>query len=172
MANARSILGVGLIITLSLGISSFSVAQPTSDEVSIQKLWKDYETAYNSGDAAALALLWDKDGDLFSLSGGIFTGREEIRAFFSQALSKNYKGSQFHLSIDKVRMLGDNAAVVDGTWGITGDTLPQGYPSSGIYTQVLVRTERDWRIVVARPSVPLRGHTRRHGREIPGGNSE
>ena len=172
MAKGRSILGISLIITLSLGASSLAVAQPTSNEVAIQKLWKDYATAYNSGDAAALALLWEKDGDLFSLSGGIFTGREEIRTFFSQALSKNYKGSQFHLTIDKVRMLGDNSAVVDGTWSITGDTLPQKYPSSGIYTQVLVRTKGDWRIVVARPSVPLRGHTRRHGRKIPAESSE
>jgi len=172
MANAGNILRVGLILTLSLGAISFAVAQPTSHEAAIQKLWRDYETAYNSGDAAALALLWDKEGDLFSLSGGIFTGRKEIQAFFSQALSKNYKDSQFHLTIDKVRILGDNAAVVDGTWRITGDTLPQGYPSSGIYTQVLVRTKGDWRIVVARPSVPLRGHTRRHGRKIPTESTE
>ena len=167
-----NIIWAGLIPAILVGALSFARAQPASDEAAIIKLWKDIADAYNSGDAPALAQFWDKDGDLFSLSGGIFTGREEIRAFFSEALSKSYKGSRFQLTIDKIRMLGDSTAVVDGTWNITGETLPQGYPSSGMYTQVLVRTKGDWLIVVARPSVPLRGHTRRHGRKAPVENLE
>ena len=161
-------------LALALLFSSFSFAgtQPTSDEATIREMWKEYEVAYNSGDSEALALLWDTEGDLFSLSGGIFRGRVEIGTFFAKALSKNYKGSRFQLTIDQIRFIEHNVAVVDGAWDITGETLPQGYPSSGIYTQVLVRTKGDWRIAVARPSVPLRGHTRRHGRKAPAGDSK
>ncbi len=92
-----NIMGVALIPAILVGSLSFAGAKPVSDEFAIRKLWKDYETAYNSGDAPALAQLWDEEGDLFSLSGGIFRGRTEIAAFFAKALSKNYSGSRFQL---------------------------------------------------------------------------
>ncbi len=145
----------------------FADSPPTSEELSIHKLWKEYEAAYNAGNAEAISSLWVKDGDLFSLSGGIFNGRDEIATFFSKALSKNYKGSKFKLSIDQIRRLEENIAVVDGSWKITGEGLPKVYPASGIYTQVLLRSNNKWQIVAARPSVPLGGHSRHHGRKRP-----
>jgi len=157
-----------LLPVIFAGLFASASAQPQSEESAIRNLLEAYEAAFNSGDPAALAQLWDKEGDLISLAGGIFRGQEEIAAFFSEALSKNYSGSRFRLGIDFMRFLGNDVAVVDGTWNITGNALPQGYPSSGIYTQVIVRTDDGWRILAARPGVPLRGHTRQHGRKLPG----
>ncbi|MBF0547268.1 MAG: SgcJ/EcaC family oxidoreductase [Candidatus Riflebacteria bacterium] len=164
MMNFWGRLRVVLLLVLCLDSCSFAIAEPNSDETGIRNLLKQYELAYNSGNASALAGLWTTDGDLFSLSGGIFRGQKEILTFFSESLAKNYKDSQFHMGLDQVRFLTPNLAIVDGKWQITGGDLPKGYPSSGIYTQIMIRVDASWRIVAARPSVPLQGHTGTHGR--------
>lgn len=134
------------------------------DRNEIFNLWKQFEKTYNSGDAKALSDLWLADGDLFSLSGGIFRGKEEIEAFFKESLTSSYKESTFKLKIDSIRNVKADVVVVDGTWQVLGDALPQGYPTQGIYTQVLIKNDGKWKIFSARPSIPLQGHTRNHGR--------
>lgn len=163
MKKANVVL-IGLFITFVIFFFAYAQAQQASDETEIKKIVTKYESAYNSGDSKAIASLWNQDGDLFTLSGGIFRGRAEIETFFSKTLSANYKDSQFHLTIDQIRLLGEKVAVIDGEWRITGTSLPQNYPSSGIYTQILFKSDGEWRISAARPSVPLGGHTRNHGR--------
>ncbi len=150
-------------------LSSYQIAgsSDTSDQQSIHNLLKEYETAYNEGDAETISLLWASDGDLFSLSGGIFRGRDEVMTFFSKALSRNYKGSKFQMTVDQIRKLEKDIAVVDGRWEVIGKGLPKNYPTFGIFTKVLLRSNNQWRIVAARPSVPLGGHTRDHGRKKP-----
>lgn len=161
----KKTLTLSIAITFILSFNLFAGSAATSENNAIHKLWNDFESAYNSGDAAAIASLWVKDGDLFTLSGGIFKGRDEIAKFFSKSLSVNYKGSKFKLTIDQIRKLQEDVAVVDGIWEVTGQGLPKNYPTKGIYTQVLIRSENKWWIVAARPSIPLKGHTRNHGRE-------
>ena len=163
MKNRNTLL-IGLSIAFFVGTFSFAGIPSEIDEDTIRRLFNEYESAYNSGDSEAIASLWDNEGDLFSLSGGIFRGKSEIESFFYKTLSKNYKGSQFHQTIDQIRKLGENIAIVDGKWSITGEMLPQGYPASGIFTQVLVQFDGVWRITASRPSVPLGGHTRNKGR--------
>jgi uncharacterized protein (TIGR02246 family) len=153
-----------LLATFSFALIANAGTASDHNEKHIRALWEEFEVAYNAGDSTALAELWTEEGDFFSLSGGIFRGRAEIQAFWHDALSKSYEGSRFALAIDQIRLLKSDVAVVDGTWIVTGDSIPEKYPSKGIYTQVLERTNGKWRIIAARPSVPLRGHTRNHGR--------
>ena len=156
-----------LLVTMIFTVSFICQADSNDfidQDREIQFLWEQFEKAYDSGDARAIANLWLADGDLFSLSGGIFRGREEIETFFKESLKNSYKGSTFDLKIDSIKKVKADVVVVDGTWQILGDALPQDYPSQGIYTQVLIKSDGKWKILSARPSVPLRGHTRNHGR--------
>ncbi len=153
-----------ILLILMISVNSLADPLPKSEETAIRKVWEKFEIAYNSEDAEGISLLWSENGDLFSLSGGIFRGHKEIASFFAKSLSKNYKGSSFGLSIDQIRKVTKNIAIVDGTWQVTGDNLPKKYPTSGLYTQVLMQFNNKWLIIAARPSIPLKGHTRNHGR--------
>ncbi len=159
---------VGLIITTVLGVLLFNQVYSDNpierDKEKIQSLWKQFEQIYNNADGKLLANLWLENGDLFSLSGGVFRGKEEIEGFFVKAFSKNYKGSTFKMNINSIRNIKPDVAVVDGSWEVIGESLPKGYPTRGIYTQVLIKQNNEWKILLARPSVPLQGHTRNYGR--------
>ncbi len=61
--------------------------------------------AYNTDDVKKFSSLWFENGDLFTLSGGIFRGRNEIAGFFPETLSENYKNSKFELVIDQIRKI-------------------------------------------------------------------
>ncbi len=89
----------------------------------------------------------------------------KIAGFFSETLSKNYKNSKFELVIDQIRKIKEDIAIVDGSWKVSGKGLPKGYKVNGIYTQILMKSNNKWQIVAARPSIPLKGHTRNHGRQ-------
>ncbi|MBF0545787.1 MAG: SgcJ/EcaC family oxidoreductase [Candidatus Riflebacteria bacterium] len=110
MMNFRKKLRISFLLVLWVSLCSFAIADPGSDETGIRNLLKHYELAYNAGNASEMAGLWTTDGDLFSLSGGIIRGQKEILAFFSESLAKNYKDSQFHMSLDQVRFLTQNLA--------------------------------------------------------------
>ncbi len=155
-----------IFLALILSFNSFASSLPASDEKAIRAVWKDFEVAYNRNDVKKLSSLWFENGDLFTLSGGIFRGRDEIAGFFSETLSKNYKNSKFELVIDQIRKIKEDVAIVDGSWKVSGKGLPKGYKVNGIYTQILMKSNNKWLIVAARPSIPLKGHTRNHGRKI------
>ena len=70
------------------------------------------ESAFNRGDAKALAACWTPGGDLVGFDGQRTEGRGQIEKRFAEFLSAN-KGLKLDLSIVSIHLVGDSAAVVD-----------------------------------------------------------
>ncbi len=75
------------------------------------KSWKE---AFNSGDAAAAANLYEDDAVMVVKPFGTFTGREEILAFWTDLINKEFKEVVY---IDtKAEIIDNKSARVSAQW--------------------------------------------------------
>ncbi len=52
---------LSIFFTLIVSYNSFAGSTLSYEEAAIRKLWKDFERAYNSGDAEAISSLWENN---------------------------------------------------------------------------------------------------------------
>jgi uncharacterized protein (TIGR02246 family) len=113
-------------------------AQPAGDEEAIRAGAKDYEKAFNAGDAKAVAAFWARDGEFVDASGRKFTGREAIEKEFA-AIFADQKGAQIVVTVDSVKLITPEVAVE------TGSTQAKGVAGAPVkYTAVLVKDDSGW----------------------------
>lgn len=89
------------------------------------------------------------------VDGRLITGRDQIQAFFT-VMSSSPKRAQQTATIERVRLLTPDVAIVDGSWTITGarDTAGKELPPlKGRGTEVVRRTNGKWRFVATREMV-------------------
>ena len=72
-----------------------------------------FVTAFNKGDAKAIAALWTEDGEYVEENGHRFVGRAAIEQGYS-ALFADHAGAQIHILIDSLRLVSDNVAIEEG----------------------------------------------------------
>ena len=147
------VLGLTLLLTIS-GAES----RPGADEQSsIRAIVTDFETAWAKCDAKALSGLWTDDGDFQSPYGSLAKGRAEVEKFYSSALSAGYCQSKATGTIDNIRFVRNDVAVVDGTWGIQGARDQNGKAQAeekGRFTAVAKKQGSKWLIVAQREMIP------------------
>jgi ketosteroid isomerase-like protein len=108
-----TLLGLSACLLLAAACAPAPTGEPESavgkveDPSAIVGLRQAYETAYNAGDAAALAALWASDGIMMRPNAAAIEGGPAIQAF--------YEG-QFQLGKAEVSISGDEA-VMSGNWG-------------------------------------------------------
>jgi uncharacterized protein (TIGR02246 family) len=84
----------------------------TSEEKALHKMVYQLESAWNAGDGDAFAGLFADDADLIHILGGYYSGRETIRAGHRMIFGTIYKGSTIHYSVEKIKFLRDDIAIV------------------------------------------------------------
>ena len=99
--------------------------------------------SFNRGDAKAVAQCWTPEGEFIGPSGDRIGGRENIAAAFSEFLAAHPK-SQIRLDVASVRLLADNAAMVDLRTEMTPP--PEGAESQPLSSMVLVKSDGRWLI--------------------------
>ncbi|MDC1175419.1 hypothetical protein OAT67_08475 [Bacteriovoracaceae bacterium] len=134
-------------------------------DLEIRGFFIDYVQSINNREYSVISEAWNIDGELITLAGGIYKGRDEIKHLYKKGLESSYKGATFHYVINYIRGQTEDFAIVDGIWKVTGGG-PINYPSCGIFLYNLSRRNGTWGIDMAYSSVPRRGHTREHGRII------
>lgn len=126
-------------------------ADEASHEIpGLEKAASDFVIAYNKKDAAAVASLFTKDGELTDLSGEeIISGQEDIKAFYSDTFS-DQNASSIAIEVSSVRLVTPDIAIEDGKAHFT----PPGentIPRSIEYTAVLSKNaEGAWLIASSR----------------------
>lgn len=128
-----------------------------SEDAALKGLISSFTSAWHQGDAHALSMFWLADGDFINPSGQMLHGRKEIEAFYAGAFARGYAGSTATASIDKVRLVRSDLAVVDGTFEITGAVTPDHQaipPESGRYTVVAEKRDGKWWIIANREMEP------------------
>lgn len=99
--------------------------------------------AWNRGDATALAQLFGDDADFVNVVGLWWRNRQEIRQAHDYGFRKIFAGSHMEFDHVTVRRLGCDAAVVIGSWTLSGQAAAEGVavtqPRRGVFTFVLER---------------------------------
>jgi uncharacterized protein (TIGR02246 family) len=136
---------------LALTLASGLCAQEATPEIpGLEKAAKDFVSAYNKKDAAALAALFTETGEITDLDAtDVTTGRADIQARY-EAIFAAPDAAQISIEVDSVRLVGKDLAVEDGTVHATppGD---DAVATSMNYTAVLQKGEDGvWRIASTR----------------------
>ncbi|MFN0017258.1 MAG: YybH family protein [Pirellulaceae bacterium] len=118
-----------------------AAAAKDADLAAIRRAAVEFETAFNSGNAKAVAAHWTEDGDYTADSGQLFSGRNAIEKQYSAVLAAS-KGLKLKIVIDSLRLLSDSAAIEDGRAIL--DPAPAGSPAYSKYTAVHVKVGGKW----------------------------
>ena len=139
---------------LSLLSPMMTAGALAADEQPIKDRLKEFESAWNKGDTAAMAAVWADDGTLINPVGVFAKGREEMVKVFVQEHAGRFKGSTYENRDVKFQWLSAEVAIVDLTANITGVKGPDGaaapdYPHH--VTWVFMKKDGKWMAAAARP---------------------
>jgi uncharacterized protein (TIGR02246 family) len=84
----------------------------TSEERALHGMVYQMEAAWNAADSAAFAELFADDADFIHILGGYYTGRAAIEAGHRMIFGTIYKGSTVRYSVEKIRFLRPDVAIV------------------------------------------------------------
>ena len=135
-----------------------SVATSTKQnvEAAIQNVFSNFAAAWDQHDAKAMAALFADDSDLISPEGRAANGKHEIERLFENEQSSRFKTSRMNITISNIRKLTPDIAVVTDDCEISGVQDQNGQRTiRAIATFVLQNERGNWRIVSARPMVPV-----------------
>lgn len=111
-----------------------------------------FAQAWNEGDADGIAALFAPDADFVNVVGLWWRDREAIRRAHEHGLRVIFPGTTMRVSGIRVRMLGDDAAVVHCRWSVDGQVMPDGSPADrrrGVFTFVVRAAPEGWTAVAA-----------------------
>jgi uncharacterized protein (TIGR02246 family) len=138
-----------LFVVLFVSISSISAyaqdATKTADDFATK-----WVTAYDAGDAAALAALFTPDGVFNAPSGAVLKGRDAIE----KALAGRIKAGWTKETVSTTDAGTAGTAVwAAGEYGLVGSGEQAGKQSSGHFGWVLVRDGDAWRAAMLTANV-------------------
>ncbi len=84
----------------------------TDDERALHGMVYQLEQAWNAADGAAFAEPFTEDADFIHILGGYYVGRSAIEAGHRMIFGTIYKGSTVRFSVEKVRFLRPDVALV------------------------------------------------------------
>ena len=117
------------------------------EESELHQMVYQLESAWNAADGDAFAALFAEDADFIHILGGYYTGRETIRAGHRMIFGTIYKGSTVHYSVEKIKFLRPDVALVFLRQHIE---LAEGSDPSGIDcrpTIIAEKHDKKWHIV-------------------------
>ena len=142
-----------LLAVVLLGLAG-SPPSPVSDESTIRQMVEDAVARINQGDLTAIDEFWDENADYVGLDGRFVHGRQAMREFFAQLL-KTGAGTQAG-TIEQVRFLASDLAIVDGSWTITGAKDANGKALAiirGRGCEIVQKRRGRWRFTATREMV-------------------
>ncbi len=150
-------IAVALAAASVVGAHGVAAAETTADESAIRELLAEQTAAWNRGDAKAWTAGFAADADFVNILGMHFAGRQAIEDRHAQLFATIFQGSQLEVSVEKVRFLGPDAAVVETLHRLRGFArLPPGIQPTDAAGElrtrlkyVLERRPAGWAIVSA-----------------------
>ncbi len=134
-----------MAVALSVFFLIWSCSPPQESDAQIREAIaegdRNFMSAFNAGDAAALAMLYTNDGQLLPPNSGMVSGTEAIRQFWQGAMDMGIKTAK--LEIAEVKGLG-RLAYEAGTYQLflEGDQLAD----RGKYLVIWKKEEGAWKL--------------------------
>jgi len=127
-------------------------------ETDIRKRYEQFAAAFNRHDAAAMAAMFTRRGDLIEPDGMAAEGREAVQKHFESEHTTAFKDATIELNIGTVWMITPNVGLVNGTYQVTGIRDLKGAevpPRRGQLTSVMVKDGDTWWVAASRASIPI-----------------
>lgn len=140
----------------AFGLGGGTTADVKSEKA-IRALYADFAGDWNKHDVAKLAARWAIDGDHVEPDGTIAKGRDQVAALLTKQHASVFRNSTLKLTVGTVWMMSDTVGLVDGTYELSGATLPDGtaVPTrKGMLTSVLLLDKSSWAIAASRLMIP------------------
>ncbi|HQX51107.1 MAG TPA: nuclear transport factor 2 family protein [Planctomycetaceae bacterium] len=119
------------------------------DIAAIRATSQTFISAFDQGDAKAIAALWTETGEYIDDAGRSFLGRNAIEegyaAFFLES-----PGVKIRINIDSLRLLSDSAAIEDGSSAL--EMADSSIAAMGQYTAIHVKVDGKWKMSSVRDS--------------------
>ena len=118
------------------------------DEAALQRLWSQFEEAYNRSDATKVASLYAPDGDRINRDLEIARGRSEIAAQYEKEFATRRSDPStvpFHARL-AIRLLDASVAILDGDW----EGFREGKRVRGQFTVIARKGASGWQIEAGR----------------------
>ena len=119
----------------------YPAEKAAADLKAIQDSAGAFVSAFNGGDAKAVAELWTKDGQYIDESGQTFSGREAIEKVYADYFAK-VPNRRIRVIVDSLRVLADGTAIEEGRTVV--EPPPAGAPAIGKYTAEHVQVNGKW----------------------------
>ncbi|OLC44808.1 MAG: hypothetical protein AUH43_17805 [Acidobacteria bacterium 13_1_40CM_65_14] len=150
---------VGLFTVVILATMFTAPFQQEDDERAIRNMVDQAIGRLNRGDVTAFEDFWDEGADYVAVDGTLIRERAQIQAFFRK-LAASSSSSQQTASIDRVRFLTPELAIVDGSWTVTGardSTGKELAPIQGRGVEIVQKKRGRWLFVATREMVVFKG---------------
>ena len=143
---------IGLVIFIFPSLASYSAPQldHSADTQAIRDIEARWQDGWNRHDIAALADLFTEDADFVTVIGRWCKGKKDFYDYHVRLHQVMFKDSIWKTTNTQIRFLKPDVAIVHVNWGITGDRNADGTPRNvsrdGLFTQVMVKQNGQWRI--------------------------
>jgi uncharacterized protein (TIGR02246 family) len=151
-------LAVVVVLVVALPLCAEQTAHST-DEAAIRDLYARYDAAWNKGDAKAMGALWAEKADHVEPDGHVVRGRAALEQELAARFARDLRGTRSVQTVEAVRLVKPDVAVVDAAYEVTGVHDPAGKPLpplKGRYVDIWIKRGNTWQIIVDRPVAALR----------------
>lgn len=128
---------------LFLGMLLATEARSAVPDAAIQTLVHDLVVAWNKGDATDFARHFQIDGTFTNVNGTRFEGRAAFEERHRAIFSGPFKGSSVQMTIQRVRLIRPDVAIVDVDTATSGGDVP---PITSKLLLVLSKDGGSWSI--------------------------
>lgn len=118
----------------------------TDDERALHGMVYQLEQAWNAADGAAFAEPFTEDADFIHILGGYYVGRSAIEAGHRMIFGTIYKGSTVRFSVEKVRFLRPDVALIFMRQYLQFFENGHGRELEGRPTIVAQQVDGEWKI--------------------------
>jgi uncharacterized protein (TIGR02246 family) len=146
---------------VALGLLAVGAEQPKgdpADEKALRQFHREFVSAYNKGDAAAVAAFYAPDADFVDIRGDTYHGRAEIEKRTANFFAHN-KGAKLNSSFGSLRFITPDVAISDRSEELTPTV--EGGPGRIHATVVYVKRDGKWLQASVRLMVPFQPFNRR-----------
>ncbi len=119
------------------------------DEHEIRAIEATYDAAWARADAGALVAAFVDDAVVINPRGQVANGRAEFETVMTGMLAGPFAGSTHETTVERIRFVSQDVAVVDGIariTGVHGEPSPIRHP----FTDIFVRRDGRWMITDVR----------------------
>lgn len=142
-------------ILFAVLLMSTATLAAANDEPGVRAVITSFTKAWNAHNAHAMAEVWEESGDLIDPWGKKGTSKRAIESIFIGDQRDRFKDSTMTQTIDRVRFLTPDIAIVDATAKLVGAKNDQGKSITLDHHVVWVLrfTKEGWKVAAARPYV-------------------